>query len=137
MCFYSKNNTRKSNKTDHIVYKRMRLEVKGQPRLEKNKLVCDMQLVSEHRGHVYKIGKVYKSPLIDNNAHKKNYTSASVDKGFHSWIDAPVPGKPVNHHYVMVECIIPKGSEYYIDPVRKEKVSNQIKVVKILWNTRR
>lgn len=56
-----------------------------------------------------------------------------IEKGFHSYRNLDTAKEdtwlPLTESLVIVKCIVPKGSEYYINS--KEMVSNQIIIVEI------
>lgn len=81
------------------------------------------------RGHHYEIGKTYKVRM--------NYNSYVVEAGFHSYnlSLSTVKRRYQTFNTVVVECVIPKGSLYYVglnNGDSKGIASNQIRVVKIV-----
>ena len=51
-----------------------------------------------------------------------------IHEGLHSYSEQVKID--LNNNYIEVECIIPKGSEYYYSPSDKEYVSNQLIIIK-------
>ena len=85
------------------------------------------ELFSRLRGFEYKLNKLYKTKIDEPQL-------GEINRGFHS---------NSNKHFLKrqrsciissknVKCIIPKGSEYYYDPIWREYVSNQIIIKEII-----
>lgn len=85
-------------------------------------LVFDDWCLSLMMGFVYHYDTLYSIPSLNIIKAKSpgSRTIYIIKEGFHSYIEGAVG---VNKSYT-VKCIIPKGSEYYID--KDEIVSNQI-----------
>ncbi len=95
----------------------------------------------------YKLNKVYKEPLFvipkpSFGIYKIRMTEKGfmgdfytpLYHGFHSYIelDQDLKNDAKRWWECVYKCIIPKGSEFYYDPVEKQYLSNQIKIVKKL-----
>lgn len=87
-------------------------------------LVLDDWCRSLMMGFVYHYDTLYSMPSLNIIETKIELpvsgTVYTIKEGFHSYIEGAVG---VNKNYT-VKCVIPKGSEYYID--KDEIVSNQI-----------
>ncbi len=109
--------------------------------------VWGKQIISPYQSFKYKIGKLYKAKLkvapvdkIDGIHRFKGNDKWTDDtiidfiyKGLHSYTSLKALNKRQYYNffgYNTFKCIIPKGSEFYIDPIRGEYVSNQIIIVK-------
>jgi len=145
MClFIAKKKARIASK-DITVYKIVKLV----PDLESFKCIegdfhLKFHMLSEFHNFEYKLNREYKTKMklkrIPTCYKYKDRYDFEVNSGFHSW------SKPRNelhmlesekYKYVLVECIIPKGSEYYVGKHSlggsKGRVSNKIIIKSILW----
>ena len=84
---------------------------------------------SDYRRFDYKLGKVYRlmtslepTRKVELYPEPRFAESQVINQGFHSYIK--IPTQYLNDR--LVECIIPKGSTYYINPDENEYVSDQI-----------
>lgn len=96
----------------------------------------------------YKLGKKYNSIITTQERDDTWKIKSVVTKGFHSYISMKTAEKRAhttkwynNKHLcsevrtpIVVECIIPKGSTFLTNGI--EYVSNNIEVVKIVYDTR-
>ena len=135
MCFYIIENheEKKIAKFDIPCWKILKLEkVKWYRRLFKKP-----QLFSFYFDHIYELNKLYetklgqKTPIYHNNGHK--VCQKIINQGFHSF-----SSKDEEVYYlfdsnlVTIEGYIPKGAEYYENPIIQEYVSNKIILTKRL-----
>ena len=77
------------------------------------------------------IGKTYESKLILNNG---NFTLPSFEIGLHSFVNRDDAKLDSNNYYgVVVKCIIPRFSSYYVGYFRGSKcyASNKLKYIEI------
>lgn len=107
-------------------------------------------IISAYKGFQYKIEQLYETEIN----LEKGYTFASIDKGFHSYSNKCRLIKGCSHFgysafrimfktrlldsfgrhavpYCRVDCIIPKGSQYYENEYG-EIVSNKIILKKVI-----
>jgi len=99
-------------------------------------------LTSYFQGVEYKVNKVYKNRCNlkgkkrDYNIRGKMIDFVDVNRGFHSYVRKPP--NPIHYKtYVVVKCIIPKGSLYREGwdnyPYKSDSyISNAIKIVEVL-----
>lgn len=136
MCWRSNNPVKKIAEENIHVFKIM-----------KNK---ENELRSIYAQFLYEINKLYSSNI--ENPIKHHYKYYDINKGFHSYSiqcklhitrDKAIyiisiyndvldvfPSKINGWNIVKINCIIPEGSEYYLNE-RGEFVSNKIKVISI------
>lgn len=75
-----------------------------------------------------KLGKSYESLILVENGRSNKVSFVSF--GLHSYMSLEQAVKTIFSYDVIVECIIPKGSEYYIGKTDRENdsyASNKIK----------
>ena len=84
----------------------------------------------------YVVGELVKSDIVIEST-PEDYDI--IDVGLHSYTDLQIAIKTHNAGVniylaapIIVECIIPEGSEYYENPFDREYVSNQLIVTKKL-----
>jgi len=131
MCFYIRNNKKSATlyvaKEDIACYK-----------------ILESNLISPYRAYKYKFNKLVKAKLkipksLNKNGeyqfnlisyYRINERLLSIEKGLHSYVNYSTALKNKNCRLFqdtkIYKCIIPKGSEFYYDPVQKEYVSNQL-----------
>ena len=74
-------------------------------------------LVSLWKGYTYIPYK--ENPKVDlvciESTDILGYTTWDINEGYHSYTTLCITKKHTESHYYAVKCIIPKGSEYYIN----------------------
>jgi hypothetical protein len=84
------------------------------------------KIVSPFKGFTYELNNLYKlfSPLMEIN---NGFSEHTIQEGFHSYTKLRI-AKNITHSNCesVFKCIIPKGSEYYVNDLYNEYVSNQI-----------
>lgn len=86
---------------------------------------------SPYQGKLYRLNKLYKSSIrmiIDFDI------IPIITIGLHSYSCKRFAIRQMKAEGILVKGIIPKGSEYYYNPVRHEYVSNQIILQEIIKN---
>jgi len=87
------------------------------------------QILSPYRGFPYILKELYQTnlgiPFVTTN-----FSPKLIYEGFHSYINRKYATDRWPEVY---KCIIPKGSQYYIDSDQEEIVSNQIIIKRKLW----
>jgi hypothetical protein len=144
MCLFVVKKKARIAKKDITVYKVVRLSPDlGNFKCDsKGNIYIKAKMFSEFYGFQYLLNQEFKTKMdLRKIPTSKGKYELEVHTGFHSW------SKPRNKHfmhedgrYVVVECIIPKGSRYYVgkhsssfDNQEKWRVSNKIIINKILW----
>jgi len=113
MCFIVSIKIEYTADKDIVCYKIVRLEGK--------------KIFSAYRGSLYYLNKKRRTIKLSNDFYV-------IHKGYHSYINLHHLNlhHRVNDPYTMVECIIPKGSKYYINESEGEYVSSSIIITEIL-----
>lgn len=89
------------------------------------------KLCSLHRNYIYIPYK--NNPEINMLIAKSKYSYRwYIDKGYHSYNTLDKAKEEKNLNEVIVKCIIPKGSEYYINEYEEIVSSNIIVTDKII-----
>lgn len=80
-----------------------------------------------------KIGETYNSILEVRNKYNPLYRT-EIHSGLHSYADFHTPMSKKWGYSVIIKCIIPKGSKYYVGKFDGDKgyASDSLKYVKIL-----
>jgi len=76
----------------------------------------------------YKLGKLYKNKRFVKQARVGD---TAITKGRHSYTDLAYVMRMQRHGEGIVECIIPKGTEYYVNTANHEYVSLAIIPMKL------
>jgi hypothetical protein len=86
------------------------------------------KIVSEYKKFVYDIDKLYKldEPLKEINGQ--------IEKGFHSYTKLRIAVGDKTDYQIVIKCIIPKGSVYFISDYYEEYVADAIIIKEILVN---
>ena len=87
--------------------------------------VSDTGLISAMRGIPYEIGVTYRKNKMPASTRLRTFGS----EGFHAYISH---SKYFPESSIVVECIIPKGTRYYVNKSFGEYCSAAIKVVKVI-----
>lgn len=110
MCLYTEWKKPKKAEKDIIVYK-----------------ILDKDCVSPYRGFVYNLGVKYDT---DMESLGSRFVGCYIYAGFHAFTSKRALLKSSRRKelksVVAFECIIPKGSSYYISSCKKEIVSDSI-----------
>lgn len=105
----------------------------------------EVVLISTFRGHVVKVGDHYYLPEAPHPGDRVRYMGGiafpdvnSINKGFHSYTGNLKVSEGIMHAIeqnsvsVWVECTIPKGTIYYVNPHDGHYVSQAIYIKRIL-----
>lgn len=93
----------------------------------------DNKIISYWYDFIYELNKKYTIPVLQPIFRKNG--NIRIEKGFHSYRNLYIAKYYICYDMfnllpeIIVKCIVPKGSEYYINS--KEMVSNQIIIVEI------
>jgi len=92
-------------------------------------------LVSIFQYMRYKVRTTYTSKLVFSKELKPDETIIGrVHKGLHSYTTLETAKKQLHKlsGEVLIECRIPKGAEYYYDPMREEYASDTLRTIKLI-----
>lgn len=93
----------------------------------------DNKIISYWYDFIYELNRKYTTQVLQPIFTKKG--NICIKKGFHSYRNLGIAKDYIYYDMfsllpeIIVKCIVPKGSEYYINS--KEMVSNQIIIVEI------
>lgn len=93
----------------------------------------DKEIISYWFEFPYELNRKYTTQVLQPIFTKKD--NIRIEKGFHSYRTLGIAKDYIYYDMfnllpeIIVKCIVPKGSEYYINS--KEMVSNQIIIVEI------
>ena len=93
----------------------------------------DNKIISYWYDFIYELNRKYTTQVLQPIFTKKG--NIYIEKGFHSYRNLGIAKDYIYYDMfnllpeIIVKCIVPKGSEYYIN--NKEMVSNQIIIVEI------
>ena len=91
----------------------------------------DNKIISYWYDFIYELNRKYTTQVLQPIFTKKG--NICIEKGFHSYRNLGIAKDYIYYDMfnllpeIIVKCIVPKGSEYYIN--NKEMVSNQIIIV--------
>lgn len=95
--------------------------------------IRDTEIISYWFDFIYELNKKYTTQVLQPIPAPNG--SIRIEEGFHSYRNIYAAKKELYYSLmkslptVIIKCIVPKGSEYYIDS--DEMVSNQIIIVEI------
>lgn len=92
--------------------------------------------LSQFKSFLYNKGETYKVTIDEPQINRWAFgMPLSIEAGFHSYSNIDTAQSSLwmsgfgSLNLVVVECIIPIGSEYYYNPIELEYVSNQVKII--------
>jgi hypothetical protein len=84
------------------------------------------RIVSPYRKFIYNFNETYST------YHSLKVINDNVHEGYHSYTKLKIVVRQACNRNIIVRCIIPKGSEYYINDYDEEYVSNNIIIKEIV-----
>lgn len=115
-------------------YKTVRISIASYERALRNKKKATWKDLGNRFTSLVR-GFRYRLSILYYTGFKIDKTNQFIDNGFHSFINKTSAIREVGRfpRRIVIKCIIPKGSAYYINPRSGEYVSNRIKIIDIVY----